>query len=284
MRSIRITTLSENTAGPGFLGEWGLSILVEAEGQRILMDTGASFSALYNAQLLGVDLRKVDRVVLSHGHHDHTGGLREVLRRAGKEMEVVAHPAIWDAKYSRRGPGGVEPGEGVKYVGIPCSRKELENLGARFVLARQPVRLGERILTTGEIPLDTLYEEVDASLLVEDGGKLVPDALADDLGLVLDAEFGLVVITGCAHRGLINILRAARALTGKERIYAVIGGTHLLHAAAERIEHTVSTLGQMGVRKLGVSHCTGFPAATRLAAAFGDGFFLNHAGTTYSLP
>jgi len=81
---IRITTLSENTAGYGFLAEWGLSILVEADGLRILMDTGLSFSAVHNAQLMGIDLATIDRIVLSHGHADHTGGLREVLRRGVK--------------------------------------------------------------------------------------------------------------------------------------------------------------------------------------------------------
>ncbi|MBC7347203.1 MAG: MBL fold metallo-hydrolase [Clostridia bacterium] len=284
MKEIKVTTLSENTAGPGFLAEWGLSILVEAEGSRILLDTGAGFSAIHNAQLLGLDLRMIDRIVLSHGHYDHTGGLRAFLRRMGREVQVVAHPDVWAAKYARRGQGALEPGEGTRYVGLPFQRAELESLGARFLLRREPTRLGEHILTSGEIPLATAYEEIDASLLLRDGENFVPDPLADDLALILEAEFGLVVILGCAHRGLINTLDHARALTGRERIYAVIGGTHLLRASPERLDKTIAALKEMGVAKLGVSHCTGFYAAARLAAVFEDAFFLNNAGTSLSLP
>ena len=97
---IKITTLSENSAGLGSLAEWGLSMLVEADSMKVLFDTGASISAVHNAQLLGVDLSAVDQIVLSHGHYDHTGGLREVLVRTGKK-QVIAHPDIWGRKYGR---------------------------------------------------------------------------------------------------------------------------------------------------------------------------------------
>ncbi len=95
---IKITTLSENTANYDFLAEWGLSVLVEVDETRILVDTGLSFSAVYNAQLMGIDLSTIDWIVLSHGHADHTGGLREVLRRSGK-VQIIGHPNIWAPKY-----------------------------------------------------------------------------------------------------------------------------------------------------------------------------------------
>ena len=108
---IQITTLSENTANVGFIAEWGLSILIEADGLRILLDTGSSFSTVYNAPLLGVDFSTIDKLVLSHGHYDHTGGLREVLK-IKSEVEIIAHPDIWTAKYVERDQ------EGVKYWGL----------------------------------------------------------------------------------------------------------------------------------------------------------------------
>ena len=98
---IQVTTLSENTANHRVLAEYGLSILVEADGQKVLFDTGLSFSAIYNAQLLGVDLSTVDRIVLSHAHPDHTGGLRQVLKRVGQK-EVIAHPANLVLPYCQR--------------------------------------------------------------------------------------------------------------------------------------------------------------------------------------
>ncbi len=274
---IKITTLSENTANYGFVAEWGLSMLVEADGLRVLLDTGLSFSAVHNAQLLGIDLSSVDRLVLSHGHDDHTGGLREVLRRSGPK-EVIAHPAIWEKKYAKR------QDERERYVGIPFTREMLESLGAAFTLSREPVKLSAKMMTTGEIPLVTGHERVGAEFYVSEGSKLRPDSLADDLALVIDTEFGLVVILGCGHRGLINTLRRAQELAGKELIYAAIGGTHLFRASDERIEKTITDLKGMGIQKLGVSHCTGFRASSRLAQEFEDAFFLNNAGTNLTLP
>ncbi len=274
---IDITTLSENTANYGCIGEWGLSILVETDGTRVLMDTGLSFSATHNARVLGVDLSGVDRIVLSHGHADHTGGLAEVLAETG-EVEIVAHPDIFTEKCAGRSE------ETIRDIGIPFSREELEHLGARFNLSGEPVHITDCIMTTGEVPMVTDYEEIDSSLCVREDGEVKPDPLADDLSLVIDTDFGLVVILGCAHRGIVNILRHARNITGKEHVYAVIGGTHLISASEERLASTVAELREMGIQKLGVSHCTGFFAAARLAQEFSDIFFLNNAGTRFSLP
>ena len=274
---VRITTLSENTASLGFLAEWGLSMLVETEGLKVLFDTGAGIAAVHNAQLMGVDLSAVDRIVLSHGHYDHTGGLREVLRRAGRK-EVIAHPAIWGRKYGQR------KGEPERYIGIPFVREGLEVLGASFILSAEPVKISTNMMTTGEIPMITDYEDIDSELYVKEGGGQKPDTLPDDLALIIDAEFGLVVILGCAHRGLVNTLRQAQKVTGKELIYAAIGGTHLLHASKERLEKTADALKEMGVQWLGVSHCTGFAASAYLEREFGEGFFLNNAGARFILP
>ena len=275
---IKITTLSENTANYGLLAEWGLSILVEVDGLRILLDTGLSFSARHNAQFLGVDLSNIDRIVLSHGHADHTGGLRGVLKLRG-EVEVIAHNDIWAAKYTRRDGDSKE-----QYIGIPYRREELENHGARFTLAREPRQITENILVTGEIPMTTSYEEIEDNLLVMARGVLRPDPLADDLALVINTEYGLVVILGCAHRGIVNTLRYAQRITGKETVYAAIGGTHLFRASKERIEQTVADLKKMGIRKLGVSHCTGYRASARLVQEFEGSYFPNNAGSRLVLP
>jgi len=274
---IKLTTLTENTANYGFIGEWGLSILVEADGKRILMDTGLGFSPVHNAQLLGVDLAAIDRIALSHGHADHTGGLRDVLKVKGG-VEVVAHPDMWDSKYAQRGP------DTFQYIGVPFAREELESRGARFNLSKEPVRITENIMTSGEITMISGYETIDQNLFVKKDGSLQPDPLADDLALIIDTDFGLVVIFGCGHRGVVNTLRHAQKITGKEMIYAVIGGIHLIRASDEQIEMTIAELQGMGIRKLGVSHCTGFKASCRLAQEFPEVFFQNNAGTRIILP
>lgn len=130
----------------------------------------------------------------------------------------------------------------------------------------------------------TEYESIETYLCVKEGDELKQDTLADDLSLVIDTDFGLVVILGCAHRGIINTLMHARKISGKEHIYAAIGGTHLLHASEERLKKTTDALLEMGVQHLGVSHCTGFKAAAYLANIFGERFFHNNAGTRLTLP
>jgi 7,8-dihydropterin-6-yl-methyl-4-(beta-D-ribofuranosyl)aminobenzene 5'-phosphate synthase len=130
----------------------------------------------------------------------------------------------------------------------------------------------------------TEYEKIESNLLIRKNGELLPDILADDLALVIDAGCGMVIITGCAHRGIINILGHVQKITGNESVFAVIGGMHLFRAPEDRIDRTVTALKDMKVRKLGVSHCTGFKASAKLLQVFEKEFFINHAGNCFTLP
>lgn len=273
--AIKITTLSENTAAmTDILAEWGLSIVVEIDSLTVLLDTGLNTSAAYNAGILGIDLKKVDRIVLSHGHTDHTGGFQNVLRLMRKRVEVIAHPDVWAEKYSRRRENNYN------FLGIPFQRSALESLGANFNLSRDPVRITDDLLTTGEIPEITEYEQIEPNrFFIKEDGEFKPDALPDDLSLIINTKPGLVVILGCGHRGLINTLRHAQKLTRRQEIRMVIGGCHLIGASIERVRLTIEALKEMDVQKVGVSHCTGLPAASIMAQELGDRFFYNNAGT-----
>jgi len=276
---LRITTLNENTAGRGgFLAEWGLSILIETADAKVLFDTGAGIAVSHNADVIGIDLGMVDRIVLSHSHADHTGGLREVLRRIRKnEVEVIAHPDIWATKYR------CSEGKEDAFRGMPFQRKELESFGARFNLTREPVKMGASVMTSGEVPMVTDFEKLASSWLIEKNGKLVADELRDDQAVFVITEKGLVVVSGCAHRGIINTLYHAQQVSGIKEIYAVIGGSHLVDASRERIQSTVSVLKELGVEKIGLCHCTGFAAVSVFAQEFGEKFFSNNAGTVFTM-
>jgi 7,8-dihydropterin-6-yl-methyl-4-(beta-D-ribofuranosyl)aminobenzene 5'-phosphate synthase len=270
--------MSDNTAGQmDILAEWGFSLLVESDDMTVLLDAGASTSLVHNADILGIDLAKIKKVVLSHGHLDHNGGLRSLLGRIRSEVEIIAHPDIWAAKYIHR------EGKPDRYIGLPYQLNELESLGARFTLSREPVRLSENIITTGEVPMQTDFERIDSTMCVKTAGGWEPDPLLDDLALVIQTPGGLVVALGCAHRGMINTLNHARNITGVQKIRLVLGGSHLKDASDEQIWQTISSLNEMGVQKLAVSHCTGMHATLLLAQTYGDDFIFNPAGNIIKL-
>ena len=275
---LRITTLSENTADTGdFLAEQGVSFLVETEKETILFDTGKSISTSHNASILGIDLNRVDKIILSHGHSDHTGGLRQILRVMRKKVEVIAHPDVWANKYSRR------RGKKERFIGIPFQRQEFESLGASFTMSTEPVKIAANIMTSGEVPMVTDFEEIATTLFVKSEDGWQPDKLLDDLALIINTDKGLVVVLGCAHRGAINTLYHARHITGTKQVYAVLGGTHLYGASEKQVRLTIAALKELDIKRLGLCHCTGLPAAGLLAQEFGDRFFFNNTGTITDL-
>jgi 7,8-dihydropterin-6-yl-methyl-4-(beta-D-ribofuranosyl)aminobenzene 5'-phosphate synthase len=258
-----LTILCENTVTRpgGLLGEHGFACLLETDQGRYLFDTGQGQTILDNARVLGKDLGSLDAIILSHGHSDHSGGLLQVLAATGP-LPVYAHPAIfiprcWAGRYERRANG------------CPFSPQELEGAGGRLTAVREFWELVPGVWLSGEVSRTCRFETGDPSLVVEDGpGKFVPDAFADDLSLALRTPRGLLVVVGCAHAGLVNILCHFQRHTGDQRIFAVVGGTHLAPAGEEQFAATVEFLRQCGVERLGLSHCTGLARGGELARHF----------------
>jgi len=276
--NLNITVLSENTASMGnFLAEWGLSVLIETGEMRILLDTGAGSAAVHNADALGLDLKTVDKIVLSHGHNDHTGGLREILKRMKKRVDVIAHPDVWQKKYHRRRD------DPERFIGIPFQPEELESAGADFHLSNQPVLITENLLTTGEIPMVTDYETIDPGLFIREGQEFQPDQLKDDRAVIIKTGKGLVIILGCAHRGMINTVYHAQKITGMQEIYALIGGSHLIGASEERLWLSINALKELGVQKLGLCHCTDLPVISILSQEFGENYIFVKSGLRLDL-
>ncbi len=273
--SLKLTTLCDNLSGHlNFSAAWGLSVLVEFGNQVVLWDAGPSDAAAKNALQNGIDPGRITCAAISHGHVDHTGGLVDFLRVIGKEVDVHLHPDAWGQKYIQR----PDAGNRMDFIGIPCRKAALEGLGAVFQEKREPVWISDEILITGEVPMTNDFESIDGNMFVKDGGAYIHDALADDQALAVKTGKGLVVVLGCAHRGVINTLSYLRQITGVERIHAVIGGTHLMQADPRRIGQTRTALEEFGIEQIGVSHCTGMSAAMALSAHFGDRFFFNFAG------
>ncbi len=278
---VTITTLAENsTADSSMLAEWGLSVLVEAGEQTFLLDTGTTDVAVRNADKLGVDLDAIEAIVLSHGHFDHTGGLLPVLERmAQSDVHVIAHPDVTAKKYVYK-----KKIDAYKYAGIPYALERLTSAGARFEFSSDPVWLTDDIAASGEEPMTTSFESVADNLCLKDGDSYSQDPMSDDQSLYIRTDRGLIIILGCAHRGMINIIRHAQKVMETDRVYMVIGGTHLGPASFQQLEKSIEALQEIDVAWLGVSHCTGLPVAVKLARAFEGRFFFNTAGRVITFP
>jgi len=279
---IRLSTIAENSASwLGLLAEWGLSILVETDEASILVDTGRSMVAAHNARIMRSKIRGIDKILFSHGHEDHTGGLVDLLNLRDlpeTPVEVIAHPDVWVPKYWRS-----PDGSRYDYIGIPYDRNLAESLGASFRLTPEPVWITDRIVTSGEVPMLNDFETLDASACVRTDKGFAPDPLKDDQSLFIKTGKGLVIVSGCAHRGIINTIKRAQDITGCADIYAIIGGIHLFSASEERVRKTLEEIKRLNVAQIGVSHCTGPKAGAFLSHALGDRFFFNQAGTCTDL-
>jgi len=158
-------------------------------------------------------------------------------------------------------------------------REQLESMGATFHLSDEPDHISQDVMTTGPVPRKTSFEKLDADLVVKGPNGWQQDEIPDDQSLLVKTPRGLVVLLGCAHSGIVNTLHSAQEVAQEERIFAVLGGTHLGFSTAEQLSKTVDALQELGIEKLGVSHCTGLAASARLAQEFGDRFFFNNVGT-----
>ena len=265
----RITVLCENTVGKLVgLGEHGFSAFIETDRGNYLFDTGTGRSVVENSLALGRDLRSVRKIFLSHGHYDHSGGLAEVLKLRG-EVDVHAHPHVFLDRKAVHKENGKDK---IKFVGLPFKRGYLETLGARFILKTDFHQVEEGMFLTGEIPRKTPFEKPSTTLFTETDGKTSQDIFLDDQALVLDTPKGLILVLGCAHAGMINTVQHVIQKTGKEKFFAILGGTHLDFMDPEQLEESINVLKRMDLARISVCHCTGMRAASRLHQEFGDRF------------
>jgi 7,8-dihydropterin-6-yl-methyl-4-(beta-D-ribofuranosyl)aminobenzene 5'-phosphate synthase len=275
---LRITILCDNVVGfPFGIGEHGFSALVEVDGEAILFDAGSGKGIIPNTMTFGKDLRAVKKICISHGHFDHTEGLPQVLPLM-QSPDVHAHPGVFQERIGER-----KLGETVvrRFIGIPYRREYLEYLGARFRLECGFREIARDVFLTGEVPRYSIFEKGDANLLLPHAGSFVQDPILDDQSLVIRTSQGLVVLFGCAHSGMINILDHARKKTGEERIHAVLGGTHLGFLSPEQLAASIQELKTMDPHVVGVSHCTGMKPAVRMWQEFGERFSFAHVGSSF---
>ncbi len=261
VHSLKVTLLSTMLVGSTTgMGEWGFSALVEADGHRILLDTGAHpETVLQNARDLKIDLSDVREVILTHNHWDHVSGLmslRKELMKKNPSALSVAHVAT-GIFYSRPAPQG----EDNLMIGF---KKEYEATGGRFIEHEEAAEIFPGAWLTGPVPRKYPERNWSSSGRVLTPAGLVEDTIPEDQSLVLNTPEGLVVVTGCGHAGIINILTFARGEFPNEPVAAVIGGLHLFPATDEQLNWTADKLKDFKVANLIGAHCTGIEAVYRI--------------------
>ena len=271
---VKVTVLAENSVVVPFnvIGEHGFAAFVETPDFNFLFDTGQGKALVNNALALKKDLTSIKFLYLSHGHYDHTGGIENLLK-IKSPLIVYTHKDAFSKRYWSKNNVKI-------YVGIPFSKAYLESLGANFVYEQEFREIEKGIYSSGEIERKTDFEKIDEEMKVENkNGELVQDQIWDDFSLAIDTSKGLVVILGCAHSGIVNILNHFINKTGKKDIYAVIGGTHLGFATNEQINATLEVIDKYNIQKLGASHCTGLEVGAKLYNKLKDRFFFAGVGS-----
>jgi 7,8-dihydropterin-6-yl-methyl-4-(beta-D-ribofuranosyl)aminobenzene 5'-phosphate synthase len=261
IRTLKITVLSTMLVGEAAgLGEWGFSALVEADGHRILLDTGSHpETVLKNARDLNIDLSDVKEVILTHYHWDHVRGLMTLRREMMKK-----NPAALSVAYVAQGIFYSRPSPKGEQNDMIAIRKDYEASGGKIIEYSKGVEIFPGAWLTGPVPRKYPERNWSNSGKVQTPNGLVEDNIPDDQSLVLNTPQGLVVLTGCGHAGIVNILTYAAEQFPNEPVYAVLGGLHLFPASDEQLNWTGDKLKEFRVANIMGAHCTGIEAVYRL--------------------
>ncbi len=259
---IRLTVLVENSVNTRVLrAEHGLAIHVQVGRRQLLFDTGQSDLLVQNACNLKLDLRDVEAVVLSHGHYDHTGGLKAVSELAPR-ARFYLYPEALSPKFARQANGTSRVvGMAEDYV------KVVRDAAQTVTWTRSPTEVVDGIFVTGEIPRQNNFEDTGGKFFLDEACSR-PDPLVDDQALFFDTREGLVVVLGCGHAGVVNTLDYVQRVTGNRPIRAIIGGLHLLNASEERMNKTLEAFHRWNIQLIVPGHCTGLAAVAKLWTAF----------------
>ena len=229
-----------------YYGEPGVSYYIEDEDTKLLWDVGYSDLFLRNANALGINLEKINIIAISHGHDDHTRGLKHFFKQIYKnDISVIAHPDAFKEKIK----------DNLK-IGSPIFEDKLKEK-CNLVLSKEPIKVSKNITFLGEIPQTNNFENRKAIGKQIIDGTSIDDYLMDDTALVYKREKGIYIITGCSHSGICNIIEYAKEVSKDNRVLGVIGGFHLFEVT-EQVYKTIDFLKQNNLKDVYACHCTSF--------------------------
>lgn len=277
---IKISVLCENMAGGrGYLAEHGLSLLLQAGERRVLFDTGQSSVFMQNADRLGEDLLTLDCIVLSHGHFDHCGGMKALVRLYRDNERSL--PPVYVRENAFRPKTAINMNR-ITYrdIGIPWRRQLVQEA---VHVTKDKEMIGGGIWVLGNIPYTVGFEKKPDTFFIGEGDKKLPDYMEDEQLLVFETEKGLCVFGGCCHPGIMNCLSYVQQAFPEKTIYSVFAGMHLMNQGRERIMETVEALKCMEIQILMPVHCTGLEAIGKMKDVFGDKCRLVESGKVFEI-
>ena len=274
--NLKLTTLIENQENVSqcLIGEHGLSMLIEIQGHKLLFDTGQTGAFIDNVKKLGIDLHDIDHLIVSHGHYDHSSGVPRLLKEYPGIPDMIVGEGFFAPKYKR-----IEPGA-YKYNGNPMARETIDI--PVIEVTEDTYSLWEGVTIHKNFNRSCDYEELNPMFYLKRDNGYVQDTFSDEIALAIHTDKGLVVIVGCSHVGISNILETICRREG-ESIYALVGGTHLMGASKDRVNSTIDTFRQMHIKEICVSHCTGAENIDILSKEFGEHFINNGTGNVINL-
>lgn len=274
---MEITTLVENSQGEhtGLVVEHGLSFLIETDTTSILFDTGQSDAFIQNAQKLRKDLSRVEHVVLSHGHYDHSGGFRSFIEYSDRSSCTLwTGRGFFTPKYGKFNAS-------VQYLGNDFDSAFVADHGIEHKTVTGVEEIAHGVWVVTDFSRTHRDETIHPRFVLRKNGEWRADHFDDEVLLVVESSKGLVVVVGCSHPGILNMLDTVVAHF-KRPIYALVGGTHLVEADQGRTERTVEAFSDRGIEVLGISHCSGATAIT-MSVGLSDRHFHNQAGSSLPL-
>lgn len=247
---IKLKVLEDNNTfiDKYYLGEPAVSYYIEDEDIKILFDTGYSDAFIKNAQSMNINLKETNKIVISHGHNDHTGGLKYLFKNIdNKNIELIAHTECFNKKICDN-----------EYIGTSMTKQELEKV-CNLNLKNEPVQISKNIIFLGEIPQSNYFEKREIIGKCSVSGKMVDDIVKDDTAIVYKGKRGLFIITGCSHSGICNIIEYAKKVCNEDRVFGVIGGFHLFDVN-EKLDKTIKYFKEIQPELLYPCHCISLEA------------------------
>ena len=271
---MKITTLIENKSGERdeLHTEHGLSVHIEVDGRSILFDLGQSGNFIDNAKSLDIDLKKVDYIIISHGHYDHSGGLERFIEEINPNAKLYLGEGFFNKKYRLSGEDDYE------YIGNPFDEEFLKSNNIEFEYIKEDIsHITENLSIYSNFIRNDEFENTNQDMYLEENGDYKKDLFLDEISLGIKTDKGLIIIVGCSHVGIVNILETISRKTNMN-IYAIIGGTHLVKEDDDKINRIIEYIKEKDIKIIGACHCTGKQGETMMGQQLEESFISNNTG------